>query len=278
MESIERVGVDVEEAEKLALEQLGLPREKVKIEILEEPKKGLLGVGAKLAKVRATALEAQPLPGKIDLRKKGASGGAMAGGESQGSSHGGSRGGRSGGGREKRSGGERGRRHSHETAKPFEPAVDPRKEPHYEGKEYEFIKNVLERMKLNLELTSMYIAEERTLFFDIEGPDAKYLIGKEGKTLEALQHLMNIVYADDEERNRVLVDVEHYRARRLHKFLDMAQQRAARVLESGRPAAISGMSRFERRAVHEVIQKLDGLSTHSEGEEPQRKLIIEKEE
>ena len=103
------------------------------------------------------------------------------------------------------------------------------------------------------------------------------LIGKHGNTLEAIQELVRtVVYRKTAERCLVLVDVEDYRKRRRSQILRRARDVARRVQRSGRQEALEPMSAYERKLVHDAVAQMGGLETASEGEEPNRRVVIRK--
>jgi spoIIIJ-associated protein len=109
-----------------------------------------------------------------------------------------------------------------------------------------------------------------------DDPDALgLLIGKRGNTLEAIQDLVRIaVHRATGERCSVLVDVEDYRKRRRAQILQRAGDAARRVKKSGRQEALEPMSAYERKIVHDAVAEIGGLQTASEGDEPERRVVI----
>jgi spoIIIJ-associated protein len=109
-----------------------------------------------------------------------------------------------------------------------------------------------------------------------DDPDALgLLIGKRGNTLESIQELARIlVHRVTGERCSVLVDVEDYRKRRRAHVLQRARDAARRVKKSGRQEALEPMSAYERKLVHDAVAEMGGLQTASEGEEPERRVVI----
>jgi spoIIIJ-associated protein len=109
-----------------------------------------------------------------------------------------------------------------------------------------------------------------------DDPDALgLLIGKRGNTLESIQELVRIVvHRVTGERCSVLVDVEDYRKRRRAHVLQRARDAARRVEKSGRQEALEPMSAYERKLVHDAVAEMGGLQTASEGEEPERRVVI----
>ena len=103
------------------------------------------------------------------------------------------------------------------------------------------------------------------------------LIGKHGNTLESIQELVRtVVYRKSGDRCLVLVDVEDYRKRRRSQVLRKARDTARRVQRSGRYEALEPMNAYERKLVHDAVAQMGGLETASEGEEPNRRVVIRK--
>jgi len=117
--------------------------------------------------------------------------------------------------------------------------------------------------------------EAAQIHVSVTGPDLAPLIGRRGQTLDALDLLVNLIVAHRQGRRiPVIVDVERYRERRVETLRDLAQRFAERVRRSGRPLALKPMSAAERRIVHTTLAGDAGVTTHSEGEEPDRRVVI----
>jgi spoIIIJ-associated protein len=102
------------------------------------------------------------------------------------------------------------------------------------------------------------------------------LIGRRGQTLEAIQELVRCALQRQfERRARVQVDVEGYRARRLEKLVEKAEEAIDAVLDSGEPERLEPMDVFERKVIHQMVAEIDGLSSRSQGREPGRRVVIE---
>lgn len=102
------------------------------------------------------------------------------------------------------------------------------------------------------------------------------LIGRRGQTLEAIQELVRCALQRQfQRRARVKIDAEGYRARRLEKLLEKAEEAIDGVLESGEAERLEPMDVFERKAVHHLIAEADGVDSHSQGREPARRVVIE---
>ena len=102
------------------------------------------------------------------------------------------------------------------------------------------------------------------------------LIGRRGQTLEAIQELVRCALQRRfERRSRVKIDAEGYRARRLEKLLEKAEEAIESVLDSGDPERLEPMDVFERKAVHHLVAEHEGVVSRSQGREPARRVVIE---
>ena len=117
--------------------------------------------------------------------------------------------------------------------------------------------------------------DDDTLRATVEGEDLGLLIGRHGQTIDALEHLAaRIAFGGEGERKRVTVDAAGYRARRaevLERQADRAMQEAVRY---GRPVALDSLVASERRLVHEYLRDQPDVETYSEGDEPNRHLVV----
>jgi spoIIIJ-associated protein len=111
-----------------------------------------------------------------------------------------------------------------------------------------------------------------------EGPDVSLLIGRRGQTLDAIQHLaQRIVFREYPSQTRVAIDAGGYREQRAHALHGSADDAAEEALRSGRPVELEPMPASERRIVHEHLRDRDDVQTHSEGDEPERYLVVSPE-
>jgi spoIIIJ-associated protein len=110
----------------------------------------------------------------------------------------------------------------------------------------------------------------------LDGEDLGLFIGRHGQTIDAVQHLAFKIANRDAGRNgvRVVVDAAGYRARREQALHRQADQAAADAVDSGRPVALDAMSATERKVVHEHLKDRDDVETYSEGNEPDRHLVV----
>jgi spoIIIJ-associated protein len=111
-----------------------------------------------------------------------------------------------------------------------------------------------------------------------DGEDLGILIGRRGHTLDSLQELMrNFVQQRSGDRCLVLLDVEDYRKRQRSRIVRQARDVAGKVKRTGRPEALEPMGSFERKLVHDTVAEIGGLESVSEGEEPQRRVVIRRQ-
>lgn len=109
----------------------------------------------------------------------------------------------------------------------------------------------------------------------IVGSDLRSLVGARGETLDALQELTRLaVQQQTGSRSRLMLDVSGHRQARREELQTLAQKTAQRVLDDGESARLSPMNPFERKVVHDAIAAIDGVSSESEGEEPNRRVVV----
>jgi len=143
----------------------------------------------------------------------------------------------------------------------------------------DFLEGLLEAMGLDADVDPALV--DGTMYVDVWGAEASegmgILIGRHGHTLDALQELVrSVVQRQVEERCRVVVDVEDYRKRRRSLITRRARDVARRVLKTGRPEALEPMTAFERKIVHDAVYEVGGLETASDGEEPNRRVVVKR--
>ncbi|HOO60978.1 MAG TPA: RNA-binding cell elongation regulator Jag/EloR [Bacillota bacterium] len=136
-----------------------------------------------------------------------------------------------------------------------------------------FVAEVLSGIGIHGKLDSY--REEDTIFITVVGQDCGAAIGRHGETLDSIAYLTNLVAnKHSEDRLRVILDIGGYRKHREEVLISMAEKAAARVIRSGRAVSLDPMNPAERRIVHSELQNVKGVTTHSEGEEPNRKVVI----
>jgi len=142
---------------------------------------------------------------------------------------------------------------------------------------HDFLGSVLGEMGLE---TDVQITEDDdTYFANVDGQGLGLLIGKRGQTLEALQYITNIVAnRHSSKRTRVIIDAEGYRKRREEVLQQLANRLAHRVERNQESVMLEPMSAHERKIIHMTLQDNPKVLTRSEGEEPNRKVIIQANE
>lgn len=138
----------------------------------------------------------------------------------------------------------------------------------------DFLKNTMKAMDMEVELKTE-IDQDGALCVAMSGEHMGILIGKRGQTLDSLQYLANRVANKHQEGYvRVKLDTENYRARREETLRHLAKNIAHKVKRNRRPVALEPMNPYERRIIHSALQSDPYVMTHSEGEEPFRKVVI----
>ena len=138
----------------------------------------------------------------------------------------------------------------------------------------DFLKNTMKAMDMEVELKTE-IDQDGALCVDMSGEHMGILIGRRGQTLDSLQYLANRVANKHQEGYvRVKLDTENYRARREETLRHLAKNIAHKVKRNRRPVALEPMNPYERRIIHSALQSDPYVMTHSEGEEPFRKVVI----
>lgn len=118
-------------------------------------------------------------------------------------------------------------------------------------------------------------SDEEAIYVDVTGKDVGAVIGRHGETLDAIQYLTNLVInRHSESRQRVIVDISGYRKRREESLKSLAERTAEKVVRIGKSYEMEPMNAAERRIIHFALQDFPGVTTFSEGEEPERCVII----
>jgi len=138
-----------------------------------------------------------------------------------------------------------------------------------------FLQQVIEAMKLDVKFDIE--EDEDTIKFNLYGKNVGLLIGHRGETLDSLQYLVNIVaskYREYDRYRRIILDAENYRKRREETLIRLAKKLAKQVMETKESVELEPMSPNERRIIHMALQDHPYVETYSEGEEPNRRVII----
>lgn len=139
----------------------------------------------------------------------------------------------------------------------------------------EFLTDVFKAMNLPVVINVKYEESDHFLDIELSGEDMGVLIGKRGQTLDSLQYLTSLVVnKGQEEYIRVKLDTENYRQRRKATLENLAKNIAFKVKRTKRPLALEPMNPYERRIIHSALQNDRYVTTHSEGEEPFRRVVV----
>ena len=138
-----------------------------------------------------------------------------------------------------------------------------------------FVEDVLNAMNMEEVKVTSTVDEEGALSITMEGKNMGILIGKRGQTLDSHQYLTNRVANKMQDGYvRVKLDTEDYRRRRKETLENLAKNIASKVKRTRRTVALEPMNPYERRIIHSALQSDPAVSTHSEGEEPYRKVVV----
>ena len=273
---IDMTGKTEDEAIRRALEQLGLERDDVSVEILERAKSGFLGIGGSPATVRVSYDDGQPEPKPEPVKPEPKSAAPKAekkpvycaevlqkevrAREKQ----------------EREA--KRGERRAEPKAEkaPREPAV-PGEEIRDEKSEQirTFLSGLLEHMDAKAEV-KVYEVEKNRYKVILEGEKLGALIGRRGETLDAIQQLTNysINRGGESKRARVQIDAENYREKREESLERLAQKVAGKVVKYRRNVTLEPMNAYERHVIHTALQDTQYITTFSIGTEPNRRVVV----
>ena len=144
-----------------------------------------------------------------------------------------------------------------------------------EDKARDFLKEVFDAMNLAVIIDVKYDEAENSMDIDLSGDEMGVLIGKRGQTLDSLQYLVSLVVNKDMDNYiRVKVDTENYRQRRKETLENLAKNISYKVKRTKRPVSLEPMNPYERRIIHSALQNDKYVTTHSEGEEPYRHVVV----
>lgn len=255
----EKWGTDVDTAVQLALADLKLTIDEVDVTVLEEPSRGFFGIGSKLALVR---VEKKKKPEEQQDEKTETS-------RKEHKEH-----------KEQRKEQHRKQQDKEDSKETEQKAAAAEMMPEEDLKPCEnhialdFLKEITKNMGLDLEISAM--EGEDSLYIYIHGKDSGTIIGKRGQTLDAIQYLTSLVANKDKEKyTRVVIDAEHYRAKREKTLEALAQRLATKVVKTRRSVKLEPMNPYERKVIHSTLQNNPKVVTRSEGQDPYRRVIIE---
>lgn len=139
----------------------------------------------------------------------------------------------------------------------------------------EFLSSIFDAMKMEVEILVAVNEEEHIIEVELKGDDMGILIGKRGQTLDSLQYLTNLaINKHSDEYYKVKIDTEDYRKRRKETLENLANNIAYKVKRTKRPVSLEPMNPFERRIIHSALQNDRYVTTHSEGDEPYRHVVV----
>ena len=144
-----------------------------------------------------------------------------------------------------------------------------------EDKAVDFLNSIFELMEIKSEISVTYDEEEKTMNINIIGEDMGVLIGKRGQTLDSLQYLVSLVVnKESDDYIKIKLDTENYRERRKETLENLAKNIAYKVKKTRRSVSLEPMNPYERRIIHSALQNDKFVETHSEGDEPYRKIVV----
>lgn len=273
---IDMTGKTEDEAIRRALEQLGLERDDVSVEILERAKSGFLGIGGSPATVRVSYDDGQPEPKPEPVKPEPKSAAPKA---------------------EKKpvycaevlQKEVRAREKQEREAKRGERRAEPKaekapREPAVLGEEIRdekseqirtFLSGLLEHMDAKADV-KVYEVEKNRYKVILEGEKLGALIGRRGETLDAIQQLTNysINRGSEKNRARVQVDAENYREKREQSLERLAEKVAGKVTKYRRNVTLEPMNAYERHVIHTALQDTPSVTTFSIGTEPNRRVVV----
>ena len=230
----------VDEAIAEALTELGVNKEDVDIEIIQEPSKGFLGLGSKEAVVKVTLKDTAPVSEVEEPETKPEV--------------------------------------KTEAEVPAVSVKEPVTTGRYDSDKPEenakqFIADVLGAMGIDVKIEARL--EEDVIYVELEGDSMGIVIGKRGDTLDSLQYLTSLVVNKNlKDYVKVTIDTENYREKRKEALIALSNRLAAKVAKSGRKFALEPMNPYERRIIHSNLQDNEDVTTFSIGQAPYRKVVI----
>ena len=144
-----------------------------------------------------------------------------------------------------------------------------------DGVAKKFLNDIFAAMNMEVVVNVCYNETDNSMDIELSGEEMGILIGKRGQTLDSLQYIVSLVVNKEIENYvRVKVDTENYRQRRRETLENLAKNIAYKVKKTKRPVSLETMNPFERRIIHSTLQGDKMVSTHSEGEEPFRRVVV----
>lgn len=244
MTTITRNGVTVEEAVQAALQTLGVSRDEVKIEVIEQGRKGFFGIGAKEAEVKVTKIVVETVQSPIEEED------IVAEELSE-------------------------RPEESESVTVHTTIADEANEKDSIVETKQYLEEIARDMGID-DLEISFTIDGKYVAFQLESQKAALLIGKRGQTLNALQQLAQLVANKHSSQFKVVrIDVGDYRERRQQSLEHLAERMADRAVRTGRKVQLEPMPAYERKVIHHALSSRLDIETYSEGSDPYRYLVIE---
>lgn len=241
--TLEVIGPTVEEAIEMGLDQLGLPREAVEVEVLDPGSKGVFGLGGRQARVRLTFGMKEKSSVETDAK-------VVQEAET-------------------------------EQRAPLSEDISTEEDQRSLRVASVVVRDLLDRMHVRARVVARYVEvpadgeQQPTVLVEILGNDLSILIGRRSETLNALQYLTNLIVGKELGRwVPVLIDVQGYRARRERQLRVLARRMAEQAIHTGRRQVLEPMPPDERRLIHLELRDHPHVTTESIGEDPNRKVTI----
>ena len=241
-------GATVEAAIEAALQTLNVSRDKVKVEVLDQGRKGFFGIGSKEAEVKITVIKnANPIrTNEKEAVVKETEVGSIERDESQ-----------------------------DDLIEDVIVEVNDLSDEYAVKETEQYLIRVAKEMKIN-DLDISYKIDGKYVHFQLESKKAALLIGKRGQTLNALQQLGQLITNKYSDQFKVVrIDVGDYRLRREQSLEQLAERMADRAVRSGRKVQLEPMPAYERKVIHHSLSSRLDIETYSEGSDPYRYLVIE---
>jgi spoIIIJ-associated protein len=270
MEWVTTSGRSVEEATEAALDQLGVAADEADIEVLEEPKSGLFGRTRGEAKVRGRVRPTEVRPKRDNRRSRGnKSGGQQRRDRQATDSPSGDKPANS-----RKNGGQRNNRNS-KGDKPMNDAPRDPVDPAAVGEAAETFRSGL-ATAFGVEASVTVQQEDTEIEVAMNGSDLGLLVGPGGRTLTAVQDLVRVAAQRrlGDHDTHLRLDIAGYRERRKASLEAFARKIASQVRESGKALAIEPMASPDRKVIHDVLSTEEGVTTASQGEDPNRRVIV----
>lgn len=267
IKSLEKSARTEDEAINLALEELGLDRDDVSVEIVTRSKSGFLGIGACNAVVRISYEVPDPKPEKEikpEVKKEKA---AAPKQEKKPSEK-----------KQDQKAAPKQEQKAEQTPK-AEPAKAETPVVRDEPAEYaairSFLDGLLEKMGVKADIEIGPREDASGIDVTISGKNMGAIIGRRGETLDAIQHLTNYaVNRGSDKRMHINVDAEGYRSKREESLVKLAEKMAEKAIKYKRSMALEPMNSYERHVIHSALQNYEGVTTASTGVEPNRRVVV----